>query len=709
MRQPVQQPGGGAGDRAALLTVEDLHVSFRTPRGRLRAVNGVSFELGAGETLAIVGESGCGKSATALSLTRLLPEPTAQVRGRIGYGGQDILALSEPELRQIRGAQIAMVFQDPMSSLNPVLKVGIQIEETLQLHLKLGRREARRRAVELLGMVGIPDASRRLDAYPHEFSGGMRQRVMIAMALSCGPRIMVADEPTTALDVSVQAQILELLRSVIAEARTSLIIISHDLSVVAGLADRIAVMYAGELVEIGPTEQVFAHPRHPYTRALLECIPRLDEARKERLSSIEGSLPDLQRAKVGCPFAPRCAFVMERCWKDAPVMEQKAPGQWAASWSDLSRLPLRRETMPAPLAATPAPTRAAQADGDGTVLQVRDLRVHFPLGIKWPWMAERPLLKAVDGVSLEVMKGRTLGIVGESGCGKSTTGRAILQLVPPTSGEVLLEGRSLRGLDERGLRQLRPHMQMVFQDPYSSLNPRMTIGEMVGEPLIVHHTTPRNRVPQRVAELLEMVGLRPSLADWYPHQLSGGLRQRVSIARALALRPSLIVADEPTSALDVSVRAQILNLMQDLQREHGLSYVFISHDLSVVRHMSDLVAVMYLGKVVEMADRDTLYVNPEHPYTQALLSVVPIPDPAVERARRRTPIQGDVPNPAHPPTGCNFNTRCPFAFDRCFVEEPPLYDLGPRHRAACFLATPEPEAGHQPSGSAPEGTLEGRI
>jgi oligopeptide/dipeptide ABC transporter ATP-binding protein len=459
-------------------------------------------------------------------------------------------------------------------------------------------------------------------------------------------------------------------------------------------------MYAGEIVEMGRTERVFAHPRHPYTRALLECIPRLDEARKERLSSIEGSLPDLQLPKVGCPFAARCGFVMERCWKDAPVMEEKAPGQWAASWSDLSRLPLSRETMPAPLAAAPLDTRAVQADGDGTVLEVRDLRVHFPLGIRWPWMAERPLLKAVDGVSLEVVRGRTLGIVGESGCGKSTTGRAILQLVAPTSGDVLLEGKSLRGLDERALRQLRPHMQMVFQDPYSSLNPRMTIGEMVGEPLVVHHTTRRNRVGQRVGELLEMVGLRPSLADWYPHQLSGGLRQRVSIARALALRPSLIVADEPTSALDVSVRAQILNLMQDLQREHGLSYVFISHDLSVVRHMSDLVAVMYLGKVVEMADRDTLYVNPQHPYTQALLSVVPIPDPAVERARRRTPIQGDVPNPAHPPRGCNFNTRCPFAFDRCFVEEPPLYDLGPRHRAACFLAKPELEAGRQSSGTA---------
>jgi peptide/nickel transport system ATP-binding protein len=676
-----------------VLRVEELTVRFPTSRGLLRAVNGVSFDLKAGETLAVVGESGCGKSATALSLMRLLPEPPAQVSGRVWYGDQDILSLTEPELREIRGAQIAMVFQDPQSSLNPVLKVGTQMMETLQLHLGLARREARRQAAELLGMVGIPDAGRRLDAYPHEFSGGMRQRVMIAMALSCQPKIVIADEPTTALDVSIQAQILELLRRVIAESGTAMIIISHDLSVVAGLADRVAVMYAGEIVERGPTERVFAHPRHPYTRALLECIPRLDESRKERLSSIEGGLPDLSLPKQGCPFAPRCGFVMDRCWIDAPMMEEKAPGQWAASWSDLSGLTLRRETLPSdPQLAAAVPISVPPNGNEGGLLQVRNLRVHFPLGAKWPWMPERRVLKAVDGIDLDVVRGKTLGIVGESGCGKSTTGRAILQLIRPTAGEVVFEGRDLRSLDERALRQVRPRMQMVFQDPYGSLNPRLTVGEMVAEPLIVHRTVPRRQVGGRVAELLEMVGLRPNLAEWYPHQLSGGLRQRVSIARALALQPSLIVADEPTSALDVSVRAQILNLMQDLQREHGLTYVFISHDLSVVRHMSDLVAVMYLGKVVEIADRDTLYLDPQHPYTQALLSVVPIPDPVVEKARRRLPIKGDLPNPANPPKGCHFNTRCPFAFDRCFVEEPPLYHLGARHRAACFLAEPGSEA-----------------
>jgi peptide/nickel transport system ATP-binding protein len=703
LSQVLQAPGTRGGAADTVLRVEELTVRFPTPRGLLRAVNGVSFDLEAGETLAVVGESGCGKSATALSLMRLLPEPPAQVSGRVWYGHQDILSLDEPELREIRGAQIAMVFQDPQSSLNPVLKVGTQIVETLQLHLRLGRREARRQAADLLGMVGIPDAVRRLDAYPHEFSGGMRQRVMIAMALSCQPKIVIADEPTTALDVSIQAQILELLRRVIAESGTAMIIISHDLSVVAGLADRVAVMYAGEIVEIGPTERVFAHPRHPYTRALLECIPRLDESRKERLSSIEGSLPDLQLPKRGCPFAPRCGFVMERCWTDAPVMEEKAPGQWAASWSDLSSLTIQRDTLPSdPQLVARLPPSAGGNGSDGHLLEVRDLRVHFPIGPKWPWMAERRVLKAVDGIDLDVVRGRTLGIVGESGCGKSTTGRAILQLIRPTEGEVLFEGRDLRRLDERALRHVRPRMQMVFQDPYGSLNPRLTVGEMVAEPLIVHRTVPRKQVGSRVTKLLEMVGLRANLVEWYPHQLSGGLRQRVSIARALALQPSLIVADEPTSALDVSVRAQILNLMQDLQREHGLAYVFISHDLSVVRHMSDLVAVMYLGKVVEIADRDTLYLDPQHPYTQALLSVVPIPDPAVEKARRRLPIKGDLPNPAEPPKGCHFNTRCPFAFDRCFGEEPPLYQLGPGHRAACFLAEPNAGAGRGQAAPAPE-------
>jgi peptide/nickel transport system ATP-binding protein len=663
-----------------VLAVEDLRIQFHTPQGLLHAVRGVSFSLAEGETLALVGESGCGKSATVLSLTRLLPAGAAEVSGRIRFQGSDLLKVPEEDLQEIRGRHIAMVFQDPMTSLNPVRTIGLQMEEMLRLHLKMSRGQARRRSAELLASVGIPSPVRQLDAYPHQLSGGMRQRVMIAMALSCGPEVVIADEPTTALDVSIQAQILELLRTITEQHRTSLLMVSHDLSVVAGLADRIAVMYAGEIVESGPTDRIYARPRHPYALGLLACIPRLDTPRTRTLQSIEGGLPDPQADKVGCPFAPRCPFVMDKCRVEAPVLEEKAPGQLAACWADLSQ---------AKVAIRPAEDGAALAATDSAaLLEAVELKVHFPFGAAIPFRT-RKALRAVDGVSFSVPKGQTLGIVGESGCGKSTTGRALLRLVEPTAGKVVLEGREITGLPDDELRRLRPNMQMVFQDPYGSLDPRFSVGDAIAEPLVVHHAPERVRLRERVTELLQMVGLPPRLADRFPHQLSGGQRQRVSIARALALRPSLIVADEPTSALDVSVRAQILNLMRELQDAHRLTYVFISHDLSIVRHMSNLVAVMYLGKLVEVAERDTLYSDPRHPYTQALLAVVPVPDPAIERKRRRAPIRGDVPNLADPPRGCSFNTRCPHAFDRCFQEEPPLYELGHGQRAACFLAEPQ--------------------
>jgi peptide/nickel transport system ATP-binding protein len=662
---------------ASLLAVENLAVTFRTGAGPLRAVRGVSFTVERGESLAIVGESGCGKSATALSMLRLVPPP-GEVTGGVKLEGTDLLTLSEDEMRAVRGRRIAMVFQDPMSSLNPVRTVGIQMEGMLRVHLGMGRAAARRRAVELLASVGIPGPERQLRSYPHQLSGGMRQRVMIAIALSCDPEILIADEPTTALDVSIQAQILELLRTVTEARGMSLVMISHDLSVVAGLADRVAVMYAGQIVEEGPTERIFAHPRHPYTRGLLECIPRLDRPRTPRLRAIEGGLPDLHRVPEGCPFADRCALVMDRCRTDAPALEEKAPGQRAACWAEVPA-----PASPAAAAAnghTPAPDAAAEA-----LVRVEDLHVHFRLGGSLPWRP-RPTLRAVDGVTFDVPRGGTLSLVGESGCGKTTTGRALLRLAPVTSGRLLFEGRDLVPLPEEAVRRLRPRLQMIFQDPYGSLDPRMTVGRAVAEPLQVHRGDRGEGVRARVRELLDMVGLPAGSAQRYPHELSGGQRQRVGVARALALNPSLIVADEPTSALDVSVRAQILNLLRDLQEEHGLTYVFISHDLSVVRHMSERVAVMYLGKVVELAPRDALYADPRHPYTRGLLATVPAPDPARERGRRRAAIQGDVPNPAQPPAGCRFNTRCPLAFDRCFAEEPPLAPVGHGHHAACFLA-----------------------
>jgi len=668
---------------ATVLSVEDLAVTFRTPAGPLRAVRGVSFTLGEAETLAIVGESGCGKSVTALSLLRLLPSPPAEVSGAVRFEGEDLMAMPEEAMREVRGRRIAMVFQDPMSSLNPVRTIGVQMEEVLRVHLGLGRGAARRRSADLLDSVGIPAPEHRLDSYPHQLSGGMRQRVMIAMALSCEPRVLVADEPTTALDVSIQAQILELLRTVTAEHGTALILISHDLSVVAGLADRIAVMYAGHIMETGPTGAVFAHPHHPYAKGLLECIPRLDRPLTRRLLSIEGGLPDPHRASAGCPFAPRCEFVMDRCLTQMPPLEAKAPDQLAACWADLTTV-VPRTSIPGVPATGPGTSEPPAGE---PLVRVEDLRVHFPFGAELP-LRRRRALRAVDGVTFEVRRGETLSIVGESGCGKSTTGRALLRLVSVTSGRVVFDGQDLLPLSGDALRRLRPHLQMVFQDPYSSLDPRMSVRDLVAEPLRVHRAAEARMVGPRVLELLDMVGLPAGAADRFPHQLSGGQRQRVGVARALALHPSLLVADEPTSALDVSVRAQILNLMQDLQERLGLTYVFISHDLSIVRHMSSRVAVMYLGRIVELADRDTLYADPRHPYTQGLLATVPIPDPAVERGRRRAAMRGDVPDPADPPRGCRFNTRCPLAFDRCFVEEPPLLELGGGHQAACFLAQP---------------------
>ena len=682
-----------------LLSVEDLSVTFRTAAGPLHAVRSVSFTLDAGETLALVGESGCGKSATALSLTKLLASPPAEVSGAVRFEGEDLLALQDDDLRTVRGRRIAMVFQDPMSSLNPVRTIGRQMEEMLRVHLDMSRAQAQRRSVELLESVGIPSPRRQLDVYPHQLSGGMRQRVMIAMGLSCEPEILIADEPTTSLDVSIQAQILELLRTVTAAHETSLLMISHDLSVVAGLADRIAVMYAGQIVETGPTDRVFQHPRHPYTKGLLECIPRLDRARTPRLRSIEGGLPDPHQVPAGCPFAPRCPLVMERCWTETPPLEEKVPHQLAACWADLSSVD--RASVEGATVSMGGVSEGREANGRapvGVLVEVRDLKVHFPLGSRLP-LAGRTMLRAVDGVSFDVRSGQTLSIVGESGCGKTTTGRALLRLTDVTAGQVIFRGTDLVGLPEERLRLLRPQFQMVFQDPYSSLDPRMTVRDAVAEPLRVHRAASGSNLAARVGELLHLVGLPARMADRFPHQLSGGQRQRVGIARALALNPSLIVADEPTSALDVSVRAQILNLMQDLQEQRGLSYVFISHDLSIVRHMSSRVAVMYLGKIVELADRDTLYTNPQHPYTQGLLATVPVPDPLIERGRTRAALPGDVPNPADPPRGCRFNTRCPLAFDRCFEEEPRLVDLGRRHHAACFLAHPEEAAGAAPLGA----------
>jgi peptide/nickel transport system ATP-binding protein len=540
-----------------LLGVRDLRVSFATEGGLVEAVDGVSFELAAGEVLAIVGESGSGKSVTAQTILGLTRSANASIAGSAQFRGRELIGASEKELRQVRGAEIAMIFQDPMTSLNPVYRVGAQIVEAIQAHRpEVGRAEARKRAIELLDSVGIPHPERRVDRYPHEFSGGMRQRVMIAMALALEPDVLIADEPTTALDVTIQAQILELLRRLNRERNLATILITHDLGVVAEVADRVLVMHEGKIVERGGLDEIFYSPKDPYTRKLLDAVVRLDQAP-----------------------------------------------------------PLR-------------PSRA------GTLLEVTDLVKHFPL--KRGLLIEREVdrVRAVDGVSFSVAKGETLGLVGESGSGKSTLSRTVLQLLEPTSGSVRFEGREIAGLSRREMRPLRAEMQMVFQDPYASLNPRKRIGQIVGDPLRLQGRASGSDLRNQVQELLDRVGLSPAHYQRYPHEFSGGQRQRIGIARALALRPKLILADEPISALDVSIRAQILELLADLQEDFGLTYIFVAHDIGVVRHVSDRIAVMHEGKIVEQGPADQVCEQPTDAYTQQLLAAVPVPDPRESRARR---------------------------------------------------------------------------
>ena len=545
---------------AALLTVEGLRVSFNTQGGRVRAVDSVSFELMPGEVLAIVGESGSGKSVTAQTLIGLTRSPNAEITGSARLGEQELLSASERELQAVRGARIGMVFQDPMTSFNPVYKIGWQITEAIRAHDSgTSKSAAHQRAVELLDSVGIPKAAQRVDDYPHQFSGGMRQRAMIAMALALEPEILIADEPTTALDVTVQAQILALLERLNRERGLATILITHDLGVVAEIADRVLVMHEGVIVERGELDQIFYSPADPYTRKLLDAVVRLDAA------------PPLRS---------------------------------------------RRESEP--------------------LLEVTDLVKHFP--VKRGLLIDREVdrVRAVDGVSLSVRQGETLGLVGESGSGKSTLSRAILQLLAPSSGSVRFEGREIAGLSRRQMRPLRQQMQMVFQDPYASLNPRKRVGQIVGEPLRLQGEASGAERRREVQGLLDRVGLSAEHYDRFPHEFSGGQRQRIGIARALALRPKLIVADEPVSALDVSIRAQILDLLSELQAEFGLTYIFVAHDIGVVRHVSDRIAVMHEGKIVEQGPADQVCERPQDAYTRTLLAAVPIPDPREARARRQT-------------------------------------------------------------------------
>jgi peptide/nickel transport system ATP-binding protein len=673
-----KNPAAGANANPVLLDVQDLHVHFETSRGKVRAVEGLTFNVRKGEVVAIVGESGSGKSVSALSIMRLLPKLTGRVpKGRITFDGRNLLDLDDEEMRKIRGHHISMIFQEPMTSLNPILTIGLQITEPLQIHLGMNAEQARARAIELLGLVGIPDPARRLEQYPHQFSGGMRQRVMIAIGLACNPQLIIADEPTTALDVTIQAQILELMKDLSRKLNIALIVITHNLGVVARYADRVIVMYAARLVEEGEADNVFHRPRHPYSMGLLRSVPRLDRPRGARLETIEGLPPNLAHMQSGCRFAPRCPFKVPVCETEPSLLNTDTGG--------LSRCHRHDEIAAGKLVwgATSAAGQAPVALKPEALLSVKNLTKTFE--VRGGFRGVRGSVRAVQDVSFEIHPGETLGLVGESGCGKTTVGRLILKLEQPTSGEIRFEGANLADTTAAEMKAVRRKIQVIFQDPYSSLNPRMTVGQIIAEPLNVYKLVPSSKkADERVAQLLEQVGLRPEMAARYPHQLSGGQRQRVGIARALAMEPSFIVCDEAVSALDVSIQGQIINLLEDLQRRLGLAYLFIAHDLAVVRHISMRVVVMYFGKIMEVADRDAIYKEPLHPYTKVLLDAAPVPDPTIEKGREPRLIKGELPSHLSPPSGCVFNTRCPMASQECREIVPELREIKPGHYAACI-------------------------
>lgn len=616
-----------------LLDVQHLSVAFDTAHGTVRAVNGANWQLQAGECLAIVGESGSGKSISALSVMGLLPK-TAHVSGQVLLDGRDILQLPEAQRRQLRGKEIAMVFQDPLSALNPVHRVGDQIAEAIRSHQAVSQQAALAQAVELLHEVGIPNPQQRARDYPHQFSGGMRQRVVIAMALANNPRILIADEPTTALDVTVQAQIMELLARLREKRNTALVLITHDLGLVASHADRVLVMYAGRVVETASVDTLFTAPLHHYTHGLLDSLTRIDAQRQQRLHPIPGQPPSLTDLPAGCAFAPRCEQASDTCRHTVPILKVDAHGH-ATACHHPSRYcsanilhPGKERNCDCHLPYSYTPPGADEPP----VLEVEHLCKTFYGGrTLLPWKKPHAV-HAVRDVSLHVRAGETLGIVGESGCGKSSLSRCILRLHEPSSGTVRFCGQDLLRMNRSQLCNVRQNMQMVFQDPHGCLDPRYTVRELLSEPFRIHGL-PAN--PERIDELLRRVGLAPEHASRYPHEFSGGQLQRIGIARAIALNPKLVICDEPVSALDVSIRAQIINLLCDLQAESGMSYLFIAHDLSVVRHIAHRVAVMYRGQIVETAEVEALFANPQHPYTQALLAAVPVPDPAVERNRKR--------------------------------------------------------------------------
>ena len=666
-----------------LLDIRDLHTDIEIRSGVVHALSGVDLHVNAGETLGIVGESGSGKTMTALSLMGLLPQGGSVSSGQIILDGQDLTKLALKEKRKLRGTKVGMIFQDPLTSLNPTMKIGLQVCEPLRVHEKLSKKEALERAVEILKRVGMPRPEVVINNYPHQLSGGMRQRVMIAMALVCKPRILIADEPTTALDVTTQMQILDLIDELRDEYQMGVILITHDLGVVAGHTDRVAVMYAGRIVETAPTKTLFTEPKHRYTSSLMAALPERALAAGTKLFSIPGAPPSLTNLPVGCRFAARCLWATNECRAGYPDLS----GDDTHTFSCFHPVQEGDES-PAALQAKldtqkngdEAGAQQAPLVSSKVLLDVKEASREYESAGSGFFKRDKGVVSAVDRVSITVKKGETYGLVGESGCGKSTMGRLIAGLERPSSGAIELDGRDLATLKGRDAVTIHRDVQMMFQDSYAAMDPRMRIDQILAEPMSIQKTGNARQIAERIMEIIEQVGLTEEILDRYPHEFSGGQLQRIGFARSLTLAPDLIVADEPVSALDVSVQAQVLNLMKDLQAELGLSYLFISHDLAVVQYMADRIGVMYLGRIVEEGPAKEVVENPKHPYTKALIDSIPVPDPEFSHDDRAIKLTGEPPSAVNPPEGCRFRPRCPFAGEECKIQ-PALTDE--RHRVAC--------------------------
>jgi peptide/nickel transport system ATP-binding protein len=665
-----------------LLEAKDLKTYFYTPEGIAKAVDGVSFEILEGETFALVGESGCGKSVTALSIMRLVQKPAGfHAGGTILFRGRDLTRLTEAETRKIRGNNISMIFQEPMTSLNPVFTVGNQIIEVINLHQGTRRIESKKRALDMLKRVGIPEPEQRYAEYPHQLSGGMIQRIMIAIALSCHPDLLIADEPTTALDVTIQDQILYLLHELREDFNMSILLITHDLGIIYENADRVAVMYAGTIVEMTDKKRLFENPAHPYTIKLFQSLPGKMK-RGTLLDTIKGVVPRATHYPKGCRFVDRCHLSMPICNDISPTLQIKENGHLVAchlydpySHQISEGKEVKRDTIPS-LSSYSTP-------GEKILLSAREVKTYFPIK---KGILKRTIgyVRAVDGIDLDITEGITIALVGESGCGKTTFGKTVIRLIQPTEGNITFDGVNLNSLSHKKLGHYRKNFQIIFQDPFSSLNPRMMVGEIIQEGMVTHGIG-KNYAERMgmVKELLETVGLSPDMIYRYPHEFSGGQRQRIAIARVLALRPKLIICDEATSALDVSIQAQILNLFDELKNEYGLTYLFITHNLSVVEYLSDKVAVMYLGRIVERGTTAEVFDNTKHPYTKALLSAVPTIDP--ETSVEKILLKGDVPSPINPPQGCHFHPRCPNKMPKCEVAYPSVSHISETHSCHCYL------------------------